>query len=94
MNLKPGTRAALQWGKKTKKGVKYEKYRRAKRAQRWPGEGERAPPFTLSPPKTTLPFFRPLRFFFLFPPMRSLVPNSLVFLILICRVLYLVGIPV
>ena len=92
---------ARQRGKKTKNGVKYEKYRRTKRAQRWPGEGERAPPFTVSPPQTThrLPlgslrssnsFFRPSRFFFLFPPMRSLFPgyyyNAIVFRILIRRI--------
>ena len=33
---------APQWCKKAKNGVKQEKYRRAKRAQRWSGEGERA----------------------------------------------------
>ena len=33
---------APQWWKKAKNGVKWEKYRRAKRAQRWSGKGESA----------------------------------------------------
>ena len=42
----PGTMQAAHWGKR-------EKFRRAKRAQRWPGEGERA-----AEPPPTFPLLR------------------------------------
>ena len=55
---------APQWGKKAKNGVKWEKYRRAKRAKWYPGEGE-----------TTSWLASLANFFLLFPTMRSLVPG-------------------
>ena len=44
-SLRPGSAVR----EKGKKGVKWKKYRRPKRAKRWPGDGERAanPPFRL-----------------------------------------------
>ena len=60
------------------------------------GKGRHPSPFHL--PRLPYLFFAHSDFFFLFPPTRSLVPgyyyNAIVFLILIYRDLYLVGIPV
>ena len=57
---------------KGKNGVKKEKYRRAKQAKRWSGEGKRPPPFPF--PRLPLGSLRsPI--FFLFHPIQSLVPG-------------------
>ena len=71
---------AQQWGKNAKNGVKQEKYRRTKQAQRCSWGGGKA---TLSPHQTTSQarfvrwlFFSPTQIFFLlFPLMQSLVPS-------------------
>ena len=55
---------ALQWGKKAKNGIKKEKYRRAKGAQRYPFP---------CPDYLSARFAH--RFFFLFPTIQSLVPG-------------------
>ena len=52
---------APQWGKKAKNGVNKEKYRRAKRAKRYPGEGERAEPGDMP----LIPPFHDTRFWYL-----------------------------
>ena len=59
-------------GEKAKNGVKHEKYRRAKRAERCPEEGEIP---RLSSLHSPIFYYRPRRVFSPFPPMRSLVPG-------------------
>ena len=68
-------------GEKGKKRGKIGKYRGAKLAERYPGEGERAPPFPSSQATYRLAslhnvcFFSPTPIFLLFRTMRSLVPG-------------------
>ena len=67
----PGTMQAAQWGKR-------EKFRRAKRAQRWPGEGKGRRSLRHPFPSSdylSARFAR--RLCFLFAPMRSPVPGYL-----------------
>ena len=64
---------ALQWGKNAKNGVKQEKYRRAKQAQRcswWGGKANLSPHQTTSQDRFALAdrLFRPRQFFFSFSP--------------------------
>ena len=68
-------------GEKGKKRGKIGKYRGTKLAERYPGEGERAPPFPSSQATYRLAslhnvcFFSPTPIFLLFRTMRSLVPG-------------------
>ena len=62
--------------KKVKNGVKQEKYRRAKGAERWPGEGEKTQPFPFARPASPL---ASLADFFSFSPNAELGPRLLGF---------------
>ena len=64
-------------GEKGKNGVKWEKYRRATRAERWSGEGKRAaepPPPFLPPDYRSACCARP--FFFPRTPISPFSPNA------------------